>query len=407
MKSRSSVFFATILLHAFGCHTSPPDRSEWSGALTLHSGTLLPFHMTLDLTGPAPSGFFTVGDERTQIPECRTTSDSIILEFSEYGASLRGRWDGSRLSGSYFRYRSDTTSIPFFAAPLGSEAYARTASSPPGVALVGTFQAYLQGSSTVDSSTTGVFWSRADSVFGTLIAPDGDYGLFAGVQRGDSAYLGRFTGWQVLKLELGRTGASWSGRLFVRGGSPTPFQLEPRPTAEPEATPDKITAAADPKAKFRFSGLTTEGMFLTETSSKFKDKALIVDIMGTWCHNCMDAVPILQQLSKEYGPKGLEVVGLSFEISDDTSLAKRNIELFARRHGVTYPLLFCGSTEPVYTDPQLKSQLKNFYAYPTTLFIDRSRRIRSVHVGFRGPGTGDAYQREIETLYRHAEEIVK
>ncbi|HAV24435.1 MAG TPA: hypothetical protein DCX46_13300, partial [Bacteroidetes bacterium] len=103
----------------------------------------------------------------------------------------------------------------------------------------------------------------------------------------------------------------------------------------------------------------------------------------------------------------LEVVGLSFEISDDTSLAKRNIELFARRHGVTYPLLFCGSTEPVYTDPQLKSQLKNFYAYPTTLFIDRSGRIRSVHVGFRGPGTGDAYQREIETLYRHAEEIVK
>ena len=132
------------------------------------------------------------------------------------------------------------------------------------------------------------------------------------------------------------------------------------------------------------------------TDVQFKGKALIVDIMGTWCHNCMDAAPLLQELYAEYRRDGLEIVGLSFEISSDPSLGKKNISLFRRRYDIAYPVLFCGSTQKANIADRLHSQLDNFSAYPTTIFIDKRGIVQIIHVGFHGRGTGDEYRNQIE-----------
>ena len=50
--------------------------------------------------------------------------------------------------------------------------------------------------------------------------------------------------------------------------------------------------------------------------------------MGTWCHNCLDEAPILERLQKQFGKDGLEIVGLSFEISADAALGKKNLQLY-------------------------------------------------------------------------------
>ncbi|MEK6649527.1 MAG: TlpA disulfide reductase family protein, partial [Bacteroidota bacterium] len=160
-------------------------------------------------------------------------------------------------------------------------------------------------------------------------------------------------------------------------------------------------------APFRFSGVTPEGEILTESSPRFKGKALIVDIMGTWCHNCLDAAPVLQRIAREFGSQGLEVVALSFELGDDTTAGRRNLALFRKRYGITYTLLFCGSTDARFTQPALHDQLNNFYAYPTTLFLDRRGRISAIHAGFRGPGSGQGHQNEVSLLYRKAEELTR
>ncbi len=70
----------------------------------------------------------------------------------------------------------------------------------------------------------------------------------------------------------------------------------------------------DPRKPFAFSGITVMGDTLTHLDTRFRGKALIIDIMGTWCHNCMDATPLLQRLYSEFGGRGLEIIGLSFEI---------------------------------------------------------------------------------------------
>jgi thiol-disulfide isomerase/thioredoxin len=371
----------------------------------MHGGRSLSVRLLLDLQ-PDPTGWLIVGDERTLIPEVSVRGDSVIMTFAEYGAAIRAAWNGTELAGSYERYRRDTMRIPWSARPDVPPAPSpRTA--PPAVALVGSFRVFYERSPGVDTLSTAMFWARGDSIFGSIVAADGDMGLFAGVQHGDSASLDRFNGWQLLKIEALNEGLHWSGRLYSRDLAPTLFRLEARPEAEPILPPDRIPSPVDPKARFRFSGVTPDGVVVTESSPQFAGKALIVDIMGTWCHNCMDAAPILRRIAEAYRPRGLEVVALSFELSGDTAARRRNLDLYRKKYGLDFTLLFCGSTDATYTTPALHSQIKNFGAYPTTLFIDRRGRIVDIHVGFRGPGAGAAYQREIELLYRKAEELTR
>jgi hypothetical protein len=91
----------------------------------------------------------------------------------------------------------------------------------------------------------------------------------------------------------------------------------------------------------------------------------------------------------------LEVVGLSFEISDDPTLAKKNLQLYKDRFGLTYTLLFCGSLDDDNVNKQVRSQLDNFFAYPTAIFTDNNHKVQSIHSGFKGPGTGNEYHSQI------------
>jgi thiol-disulfide isomerase/thioredoxin len=162
----------------------------------------------------------------------------------------------------------------------------------------------------------------------------------------------------------------------------------------------------DKRKPFTFTGLSVLGDTVDITDPRFKGKALIVDIMGTWCHNCMDAAPLLQKLYTEFSKDGLEVVALSFEITNDLQLARKNLLLYQERYEIGFTVLFCGSTEKSNVETKLGSQLNNFSAYPTTLFIDRKGIVQYIHEGFQGPGTGEEYQRQVELYYDMTRKLI-
>jgi thiol-disulfide isomerase/thioredoxin len=393
----------SFLLILIGCQKPLPQKAYWDGELHRSDNKNIPFRAFIDLQSAAPSGYFLVGEERIPIPEIQRQGDSLIFIFSEYNAAMRGSVQGDRWQGNYIRYRTTPIAIPFSATAETSEKSQRPDVTKPAIPLVGKFQAFLQDGGNVDSTTLATFWTKNDSVYGTLIAPDGDYGLNAGIQNGTSVALSRFTGWQAQLLEFNQAGSSWKGTMYVRNDPPVQLTLESRPTLREKNSITQETQIKRSGIPFAFSGITADGDSLTHDSKRFKGKALIIDIMGTWCHNCMDEAPILQQLYEEYKDKGLEVVGLSFEINDDANQARRNLSLYQKRFGLTFPLLFCGSTADKYVDPKLRDQMINFYAYPTALFVDKKGKVRFIHVGFKGPGTGEEFQAEVKHLY----EVVK
>jgi thiol-disulfide isomerase/thioredoxin len=402
------VFAAVTFLAA--CQSPPPQRATWSGNVSIGSGRAIPFRAELDFTTNPPSGAFLVSDERTGIPEVTLAGDSIILSISEYKAALRGRWDGERLEGFYERYRKDTSRIPFAAWP---ESSSPQSAAPPGAAtpsaglrLSGNFRVYSTEAGTVDSSLVATFRVRGDSVFGTIIDPSGDYGLMAGIQQGPRVILSRFTGWQVSQIELRARDVEWEASYYVRDLAPMTLTL--RPLAVDASILPKQSAARmkDPSKPFAFWGITAQGDTVRHTDPRFSGKVVLLDIMGTWCHNCIDAAPVLQHLYDQYHARGLEIVGLSFEISDDPVLARKNLSLYQQRLGITFPLLFCGSTDPANVQLRIKSQLEEFGGYPSSLFIGRDGRVRAIHTGFNGPGTGDLYQVTIAAYTREVAELI-
>ncbi len=70
-------------------------------------------------------------------------------------------------------------------------------------------------------------------------------------------------------------------------------------------------------------------------------------------------------------------------------------------------MLFCGSLDDENVNKRLRSQLNNFFAYPTRLFIGRDGKVQAINSGFKGPGTGEEYQAQIREFHELAEKLVK
>jgi thiol-disulfide isomerase/thioredoxin len=111
---------------------------------------------------------------------------------------------------------------------------------------------------------------------------------------------------------------------------------------------------------------------------------VIVAIGGSWCPNCHDEAPFLQELYAKYHARGLEIVGLFFEEADVLKDPAR-VRAFIRQYGLQYPMLLAGETSEL----QAKlPQAANLDCWPTTFFLGRDGKVKAVHAGFAGRASG-------------------
>jgi thiol-disulfide isomerase/thioredoxin len=166
--------------------------------------------------------------------------------------------------------------------------------------------------------------------------------------------------------------------------------------------PSRYTSVKDPSEPFHFSFADLEGRTVSETDPQFRGKVVIVNIMGSWCPNCHDETPFLVELYAKYHSQGLEIVGLAFEALSNLEEDRTQVRAFMKRHGITYPILIAGQSETGAV-PKTLPQIANFDAYPTSFFLGRDGRVKSVHAGFASPATGAENLR----LKREVEDTVK
>lgn len=102
--------------------------------------------------------------------------------------------------------------------------------------------------------------------------------------------------------------------------------------------------------------------------SAAQGKVRVVDFWATWCDPCKEAMPALDRLAGELGPKGVDVFGVS--VDEDRS----QIAQFLRERPVRFPILWDKGAERL-------SRLDARYM-PVTLIVDRQGVIRYVHQGW-------------------------
>ncbi|PYS15709.1 MAG: hypothetical protein DMG17_14030, partial [Acidobacteria bacterium] len=296
------VLVLLALLFLSACHRAMPEQATWAGTIDLAQGKVhVPFRMVLDLRSGKPAGYFLVADEKTPIPEITRQGDSLIFGFSEYGAEMRGMWNGARLNGTYIRHRTrgDTllnfSAVPEVASNIRTEVRSSGAEFPSGK-----YQVFFEGDDRSQSATLATFWMEGETLHGTFIAPDGDYGLLAGNPSGGKVQLNRFTGWQAIAITLEQRSGMWTGNYFFHNDKPRGFTLSAQADIDSLPFPNRRTTMKNPEAGFTFEGLSISGETIRSSNDRFKGKPLIVDIMGTWCHNCLDSGPLLDELQKQY-----------------------------------------------------------------------------------------------------------
>jgi peroxiredoxin len=167
------------------------------------------------------------------------------------------------------------------------------------------------------------------------------------------------------------------------------------------------------KPDFRFKDL--DGKEVSLSDPRFKNKVVVIQLMGSWCPNCMDETAFLSEWYRNNHQRGVEVVALAYEYSTDFQRSEKSLRRFQQRFNVTYPMLITGVSvaDTLRTEKTLPlfTPIKTF---PTSIVLDKSGRVRKIDTGFAGPGTGVYYTRykkefeeTIDALLKEQKEITK
>ena len=129
------------------------------------------------------------------------------------------------------------------------------------------------------------------------------------------------------------------------------------------------------------------------SDDQFKDKVVVVQIMGTWCPNCLDETKFFLSYIKENPSEDLAFVALSFESARTEERAMMRIKRTVDKLNIPYPVLLAqyGSTDTALSIEKLP-MLDAIRSYPTMIVIDKKGKVNSIHTGFNGPATGQAYE---------------
>ncbi|MFW8601962.1 TlpA family protein disulfide reductase [Desulfobacterota bacterium M19] len=118
-----------------------------------------------------------------------------------------------------------------------------------------------------------------------------------------------------------------------------------------------------------FSVTALNGSAKTIDIKDFRGKVVLVVFWATWCPPCMQEVPSLISLQKEFAPKGFSVIGLSVN-QDGTSAVSRVIS----QTGMNYPVAI--ATEKITHD------FGGIIGIPTAFIIDRDGNVVKRYTGW-------------------------
>ena len=375
----------------------PSPAGAWRAVLDLAGGAL-PFAVRIERGTSGWRGELCNGRRCQTFSSISVRGDSVTLEMADYAATITARLSADSLTGSYSNVGNrGPRTIPFRA---GRGEWPVT---PAPAGLIGRWDA-TYFSDFGDSPRVFELRNGTAGLEGTIISNTGDYGHFAGQVRGDSFALAHFDGSFVYLLTGALHGDTLRGVFHAGLRSQTPW-IAVRSTGAGHLKAATEVTRADTTERFRFAFRDLNGRLVTEQDPRFRGKVVLVDVFGTWCPTCHDAAPDLVRLYRKYHGRGLEIVGLAYEVSGDTAVDARLVRRYRDKFGIPFPLLLAGINDTEAAAATLP-QLQGFTSFPTTLFLGRDGRIRLVHAGYLGPATGTQHGKQIEEFEREVERLL-
>src|SRR5690554_2595503 len=369
-------------------------EGSWVGTLNLQNSHQLSFHFEV---GKNQEIIIKNGKEWIEMKSYEYQNDSIKVYFSNFPNYLIFKVDSlnqEKLSGYFVnpdrKKHSKIELTAKFYEYFGIEDIGDEIQN-----IDGNWQVTFAPNTEDEYPAIGKFKQSYHGITGTFLTETGDYRYLRGTIIDNKLTLTSFDGAHVflftatlendtLKGEF-LSGNHWKTNWI--GYKNDNFKLD---------NPDSLRYMV--KDDFKFNFKTTDGEDYVYPNSTLKGKVVIIQILGSWCPNCLDETHFYKELYKKFNSHGLEIIGISYETPDNFEEQVKRIKRFKENKNVPYKILVGGKASK-------ENSSKDFYmlnkisSFPTSIFINKNGEIVKIHTGFNGPGTGEIYEKyKAETL---------
>ncbi len=391
-----------ILIGSISFAEEPPlQTGPWRAWLDSPGGQL-PFGIEFVNEGINLRAWLINSPERIEVPRVEWDGPRLVLGIDHYDSTIQATLsrDGTRLDGQWIKRpgMDKTVKMTFHAEAGAAPRFARSSANPaerlPSVA--GRWSVKFSKSN--EPAVAQVAVGENGDLTGTFMTTTGDYRFLAGTVDGSRLQLSVFDGGHAFLFDarVGHDGMM-QGDFWSSDTWHETWVAHRDPKAQlPSAY--EMTKSTGPANLNELVYLDLEGNKKSLADVAGDAKVIIIEVFGSWCPNCHDAADFLVELDTTYRSRGLAVVGLAFEISEDFKRDARQVRRFGERHKIKYPLLLGGKADKE-TVALAIPVIDKLRSYPTAIVMDASGQVLKVHTGFSGPATGQAYQ-ELRSEYK-------
>lgn len=368
----------------------------WRGTLLLNSEKEieLPFNFEIQYNKKNhPYLVIHNAQERITVEECSLTKDSFNFKMPIFDTEFKTQIVGdSILKGLWINHTKKENNTIAFTAKYGDTNRFAFAPGKSNNFYEGKWEVSFSPDNQDSSKAIGIFKNELNSstINGTFLTETGDYRFLDGMVHDGKMYLSCFDGSHAFLFLAENNGAEIIKGDFYSGSTWHENWIAKRNDKFELHDPESLTYLKNPNEQINFSFYNTKNEKISLSDSKYKDKAVIIQIMGSWCPNCMDESAYLSKVYKQYNKKGLEIIALAYERTSDAERAKNNLTRLSKRFDIGYEILLTGLTGKEKASESLPF-LNTVMAFPTTIFLNKNHQVKSIYTGFSGPATGKAY----------------
>lgn len=232
-----------------------------------------------------------------------------------------------------------------------------------------------------------ILQTNKSAALATIKTDTGDLRYLGGEKDDENIVLTTFDGAHLYRIDVSLGDDSLHGTFHAHSGYTAAITGHPLAHLPP-SDPMRIKATGP----LDFTVVVDQDSTVERwTADRFQGSVTIIDLMGTWCPNCMDATRLLKELKTEF--PSLQIASVAFERKSNPRATFERFQRFQRDMGVNWLIVYGGPARKKETAYKMDF-LTGFESFPTTLILDKQGNIAYVHTGFNGPATGSAYEQE-------------
>lgn len=381
---------AVCLMAESAIAQAPVQTGMWRALLHREDKKDIVFNFRFQWEKNKPVVYIINGDEQLQVNDLLLAGDSLFVKMPFFESSFRARiYSKDSISGTWIKATpAKNNEMPFSATARNSTRFAAAKGKPlTNISGKWAVQLYKQGNE--PAPAIAVLTQTNQKLTGSILTPTGDYRYLEGIVTGDSLLLSAFDGSHAVLLTAAVKGNTIENGWFYSGA--TGIQQWKAVRNDTATLPDlaAMYLKAGEEGYLNFSFKDINGKQVSVNDERFKNKVVVIQIMGSWCPNCMDETAFLSEYYRKNKDRGVEMIALAYEYTTDETRSLRSLQNFRERFNVTYPVLLTGVavTDPQRTEKTLP-QFTPIKTFPTSLVLDKKGKVRKIDTGFFGPGTG-------------------